>query len=554
LAFPLPADAQTPTAAFNEQVLHLAGDPDRKVDLVVTLLSPAEHGKFPLAVFNHSATEAGGEPAKAERLRASYVADYFLSRGYAVALPMMRGYAGSGGAQTPHKCEASEIALENGRDIAGVIDALAGSPRVDVSRVVVAGQGFGGWNTLGVGAVMPPDGVRGLVNFFGGIKSGDCNERIGGETAGLEEGARRLGANTALPSIWFYGSNDSLFDDSVWRTMHDVYRRAGGKALLVDVGQFQGDSRQMLKYPEAIGRWAPELDGFLRRIGLPSAERFPAYLPLAWPKPARFAKIDDVASVPFMGAPGRAQYQAFLKLPFPRAFVVSPAGVGAQANGGFDPLGRALALCRDKGETCAPYAVDDQVVWNGGTVGSAESAAAADAPAATAFAPLDDVDAVPWVNDQGRDGYRRYLSLPTPKVFAIATGGQAITTQGGEDPVARAKALCAKQDLECRIYAVDKKVVWVQPAEPVLPPASNFAKLDDVAAIPFIGARARETYSHFLTLPYPRAFVISSGGQSVASQGGFDPLSRALKLCKRNGLVCRPYAVDDRVVWVGGGK
>jgi len=37
----------------------------------------------------------------------------------------------------------------------------------------------------------------------------------------------------------------------------------------------------------------------------------------------------------------------------------------AATDGGFDPLGRALALCRDAGIACAPYAVDDQVVWTG---------------------------------------------------------------------------------------------------------------------------------------------------------------------------------------------
>jgi hypothetical protein len=34
------------------------------------------------------------------------------------------------------------------------------------------------------------------------------------------------------------------------------------------------------------------------------------------------------------------------------------------------------------------------------------------------------------------------------------------------------------------------------------------------------------------------------------AQGGYDPLGRALKTCRDAGLECRPYALDDKVVWV----
>jgi hypothetical protein len=65
------------------------------------------------------------------------------------------------------------------------------------------------------------------------------------------------------------------------------------------------------------------------------------------------------------GASGAA-YRLFLTRHFPRAFVLSVTGGFAVAEGGFDPLSRALELCGKAGIYCSPYAIDDQVVWTGG--------------------------------------------------------------------------------------------------------------------------------------------------------------------------------------------
>ena len=350
-----------PPAPLHEQVLHVPGDPARPVSLVVTVYTPEGPGPFPLAVMNHGANDSKESPAAMPRNRASLEADYFLSRGYAVALPMMRGYAGSGGAQTAHGCELSEVALNNGRDIEGLIGSLAADPQIDTSRVVVAGQSFGGWNTLGLGALQP-DHVRGLISFSGGVKSTACiDERIGYRA--LIQGAQRFGANTQIPSIWFFGDNDSLFPKDVWRGMHQVYTQAGASAELVDIGSFMNDSHQMLSYPEGIALLAPKLDAFLQRIGLPHTEVQPAYMPTPTPPPTHFAALEDIGAVPWVNAQSRANYAQFLTAPLPRAFVIAPGGQSASAHDGFDPLSRALALCTQAGLACVPYAVDRTVVF-----------------------------------------------------------------------------------------------------------------------------------------------------------------------------------------------
>lgn len=82
--------SKMPPASMNEKVLSLFGDPDHPVTLQVTLFKPSGPGPFPLAIMNDGATNAE-PPGLQPRYRQSFSAYYFLSRGYAVALPMMRG-------------------------------------------------------------------------------------------------------------------------------------------------------------------------------------------------------------------------------------------------------------------------------------------------------------------------------------------------------------------------------------------------------------------------------------------------------------------------------
>jgi dienelactone hydrolase len=82
-------------------------------------------------------------------------------------------------------------------------------------------------------------------------------------------------------------------------------------------------------------------------------------------------------------------------------------------------------------------------------------------PAATRFAALDDVGAVPFLSENGRKAYREYLDKMTPRAFAVSPSGAWCWAEEGEDPDARALATCsAKSDQPCKLYSVDQRVVW----------------------------------------------------------------------------------------------
>ncbi len=433
-----------PSASMNERVMKVPGDAERPTVLQVTVLTPDGPGPFPMVVMNHGASgspRADQEP----RYRYTFSAYYFLSRGYAVVLPMMRGFSESGGRQEFDHCNQEDVGLSNAKDISAVIDFMSTQPYVDGDQVLVAGQSFGGWNTLAFGTLHHPK-VKGLINFAGGAHISNCTDT----PATLARAAGHFGAKTTIPSIWFYGDNDAKFAPPVWRGMFDRYTAAGGRAELVAYGRFMNDSHNLLGFPEGLRIWALKVDAFLAKIGLPSKIIHPEFLPVEFPPPSKFAVIDDVDAVPYLTDEGRKTYLKFLLDPMPKVFVFSPKGLAASFNGGFDPIGRAMSTCAKHLQRCQVYAADDYVTWVRPTP----------APAATSFAAIKDSSAVPYMKDAGRQGYQKYLTLRKPKAFVIAPDGTWTASSLGEDPLLAAMASCKKSHEGCQFYAVDDLVVW----------------------------------------------------------------------------------------------
>lgn len=64
------------------------------------------------------------------------------------------------------------------------------------------------------------------------------------------------------------------------------------------------------------------------------------------------------------------------------------------------------------------------------------------------------IDAVPYLDAAGREGYRHFLNQHPNRAFAVSA-------EGGDDPMALALENCRQQGTgACRLYAVDNHVVW----------------------------------------------------------------------------------------------
>jgi hypothetical protein len=88
-----------------------------------------------------------------------------------------------------------------------------------------------------------------------------------------------------------------------------------------------------------------------------------------------------------------------------------------------------------------------------------------------------DENSVPFLTQRGREDYRTWLSWVAPKAFAIAENGGWYGAQGAisadaaipVDPSQRALVLCEKRAKQaCKLYAVDRTVVWSQDLPPVV--------------------------------------------------------------------------------------
>jgi dienelactone hydrolase len=190
---------------------------------------PPGPGPFPLVTINH------GVPGDKRRLRATEpayqaAAHWWVTQGYAVAVPLRRGIGLSQGefAESTDTCDAADfarVAFVAAADIKGVARYLAAEPFIDPHRIVVAGQSVGGFAGLAV-AADPPPGVIAVVDFAGGI-GGYGDGTICGGRDGLIEAARQLGLRAKLPTLWLYAANDQWFG-AVARPMFEAYR-AGAK-------------------------------------------------------------------------------------------------------------------------------------------------------------------------------------------------------------------------------------------------------------------------------------------------------------------------------------
>lgn len=349
-------------ASLNEVVQNIPKKSLFTIDLETTIYKPDGEGPFPVAVINHG--KSPGDSKFQGRYRPAVAARYFLQRGYAVIVPMRQGFSKSAGAYIGGGCNVESNGRAQAEDVKAVLDYVTQQSWADKNNMVVLGQSHGGWTTLAFGTMGYP-GVKALVNFAGGLRQEGC---IAWEN-NLAKGAAEYASQTRVPSLWFYGDNDSFFTTSTYRAMFDRYTSSGGAARLVAFGLFGTDAHSMFGSRTGSSIWQPEVTQFLAAQGLPSTPlaayaKYGAVSVTVAPPKSDFAALDDASKLPFVKDTGRAGYATYLSKTLPRAFALAPTGAWAWAEGGDDPLKRAMDNCNRYAKgSCKLYSVDDAVVW-----------------------------------------------------------------------------------------------------------------------------------------------------------------------------------------------
>lgn len=237
----------------------------------MAVLRPAGEGPWPLVVINHGSP---GSPAERRTMKPVYSqpSEWFVGQGYAVALPVRRGYGATGGewAETYGKCRTADFywaGLETARDINAAVAYLQGQPFVQRDKIVLVGQSAGGWGVIAASAA-PPKGVVGIVNFaggrgghLGGDTSINANENCSPER--LVDTAARYGKTARVPTLWIYTENDSFFDPKLSRSVFDAYVKAGGQGDYKLMPAFGKDGHAYFGGKGGVDTWSVPVRAFL---------------------------------------------------------------------------------------------------------------------------------------------------------------------------------------------------------------------------------------------------------------------------------------------------
>lgn len=343
-------------ARMNEQVLMIPSGGSR-VELQTTIFKPDGNGPFPVVLMNHG--KDGGDTHLQKRDRFLHFSREFVKRGYAVVVPMRRGFAGSSGNYWDYGCNMSGNGQLQANDLQGTLDWLKTQSWADNEHILVAGQSYGGLATMAL-STRKLDGVKGMINFAGGLRTdgGDCQWQ-----SALVQAFSDYGSRATYPTMWFYGENDSYFGPELVKRLYAAFTKGGGTAELVNYGRFKNDAHGMVGSRDGVKIWWPETERFLKKIGLPTDQVVAIAEEPAMP-PTNFAALDDVNAVPYLRDRGRAAYRDYLTRSGPKAFAVSASGAWSWAEEGDDPVERVMAACqKNSREACRLYAVDDNVVW-----------------------------------------------------------------------------------------------------------------------------------------------------------------------------------------------
>jgi dienelactone hydrolase len=234
-------DAGLPAVSngLNEAVIEI---PEADIALETTVFKPDGAGPFPMIVFNHG--KLPGDSHAQPRNRPVALAREFVRHGYVVVVPNRRGFAGSGGDYAGHGCDVEANGFAQAQDVAATVAYMSEQAYVDKTHIVVAGTSHGGLTTIAYGArdAVAAPGVRGLINFSGGLRQDECT----GWQKNLVSAFGDYGQNVRLPSLWLYGDNDSVWQGDLSTQMFTAFTSHGARANMVDFGTYKNDAHRLV--------------------------------------------------------------------------------------------------------------------------------------------------------------------------------------------------------------------------------------------------------------------------------------------------------------------
>jgi dienelactone hydrolase len=256
-----------------------------RTTLAVTILRPRGAGPFGAVILNHGVPLTERARSLESPALLLHTAAAFAQRGYAVFIPMRRGFGATGGefAEDAGTCGDADYRRGERAAAADVLAAYAFArklPYVDASRMILAGQSAGGVAALQA-AAQEPRGLLAVLAFAAGRGANPAQPGVPCAEARLAEVFEDLGRAVQAPVLLYYAENDLFFGPAASRGWFARFKAGGARAEYVLQPPFGANGHYVFTEAAGAALWLPAVERFLERNGIP----FPA--PAATPSASR---------------------------------------------------------------------------------------------------------------------------------------------------------------------------------------------------------------------------------------------------------------------------
>ncbi|WP_375307536.1 dienelactone hydrolase [Bradyrhizobium sp. A11] len=244
------------------------------------LVRPVGDGPFPLVIMNHGVALNPTERSLFPLVEFPDAAKWFARRGYLVVAPVGSGFGASAidiperGIYGPFFSKVGKCSNPNFRDPGlavaqanlWIIDYMVAEKRALPDGAIVVGQSAGGWVSIALSSLNPPQ-VKAIITFAagrGGRVDGKPNNNCAPDK--LVQTTGEFGRTSRVPMLWIYIENDTFFGPALSKRMHQAFTNAGGKAEYHLMPPFGNEGHYFIGSPDAVPIWSPLVSSFLDKL------------------------------------------------------------------------------------------------------------------------------------------------------------------------------------------------------------------------------------------------------------------------------------------------